>query len=673
MVNKTKKKQIGFCVFILFTQYTALWAANEPTALSPTESTLFMSVLCVLLLIAVVGILYLCVKHIQNQKADVRSQRDNHEVDDLRREFERRENELLRAKDEKQSVLEEKIKLIETLSEEKKELEGKIIQIRKKNQELENTLIQKNQENDIVCRETARKIFEAENKLQEVEKVHNSFFTQTVHEMRAPLSIVLGTLNQITQKSDLDADVSTQLLSAYRNALSMQDLADQLIDTRSSGLGASHPRVARYDMVAIVQQVCDLFIDWIAMNKVDFRLVTQIPNIWMWFDRRKFEFALRVLLTNSLRNTFLYGKVLIDISIERINGKGFCAITIRDDGLNEEESMRRGMKQITEMAESLGGSFVTTEIGDQGGTKCVLMLPLGKQPLMDCVVEFIEPETDLIRINAAQKDEISELIHVTSQKKQTGKKLLIIDDSDQIRWFLKHVFNKEYHILEARNGEEGVRTAYKEDPDVILCDVMMPVKDGFETCKELKADQRTSQIPIIMLTAKVESEDVITGIESGADDYITKPFEVEILRSKVNSLLKRREQLKQYFSRSLFVDANSSDNTEEEDDGFMNAVIKTIEKNLDDPKFEAKVLADSMNMSLPTLYRKIKMYSDCSILELTRSVRLKKAAELILQQRFSIQEVSEMVGFNDTATFRKRFTEQYGVTPYSFAMSKRKD
>ena len=226
----------------------------------------------------------------------------------------------------------------------------------------------------------------------------------------------------------------------------------------------------------------------------------------------------------------------------------------------------------------------------------------------------------------------------------------MIDDSDQIRWFLKHVFNKEYQILEARNGQDGINVALKEEPDLILCDVMMPVKDGYETCREIKNDPKMAQTPVVMLTAKVESEDVITGIEAGADDYITKPFDVEILRSKINSLMKKRDDMKRYFSNSSAASHNEENTL-------------SIEKHLDDSTFEAKVLADSLNMSLPTLYRKIKQYSDLSILELTRNIRLKKAAELLASQQYSVQEVAEMVGFNDTATFRKRFTEQYGVTP----------
>lgn len=544
------------------------------------------------------------------------------------------------------------------------ELELMISTLNNNKKELEQLIVTKIKENDMIQREATDKLAEAENRLKDAESIHDSFFIETIHEMRTPLSLVLGSLALVVQNDDPEKDMSTQLLSAYRNTLAMQDLADQLIGTRRSNDIANYLRIARYDMVEISRQICDIFVDWVAMNNVDFRINTQTPALWVWMDRRKMEFALRMLLSNAFKNTFAYGKVTLDISVVREDGKAYSAVVVTDEGLDEDESARRGLKQIIDMADAIGGIYRSES--DKNGTSYTIMIPLGKQHLLDRRVEFVEPESDLVKLNARQKEEIAELIQVIPQKKETGKKLLVIDDSDQIRWFLKHVFNKEYQILEARNGQDGINVALKEEPDLILCDVMMPVKNGYETCREIKSDPKMAQTPVVMLTAKVESEDVITGIEAGADDYITKPFDVEILRSKINSLMKKRDDMKRYFS-------NSPSTTEEEDDNlpsnpFMDAVVKNIEKHLDDSTFEAKVLADSLNMSLPTLYRKIKQYSDLSILELTRNIRLKKAAQLLATQQYSVQEVAEMVGFNDTATFRKRFTEQYGVTPSQYGI-----
>lgn len=544
------------------------------------------------------------------------------------------------------------------------ELELVISTLNNNKKELEQLIVTKIKENDMIQREAADKLAEAEKRLKDTESINDNFFIETIHEMRTPLSLVLGSLALVVQNDDPEKDMSTQLLSAYRNTLAMQDLADQLIGTHRSNDVANYLRIARYDMVEIARQICDIFVDWVAMNNIDFRINTQTPTLWVWMDRRKMEFALRMLLSNAFKNTFVYGKVTLDISVVNENGKAYSALVVTDEGLDEDESTRRGLKQIMDMADAIGGMYRSES--DKNGTSYIIMIPLGKQHLLDRRVEFVEPESDLVKLNARQKEEIAELIHVIPQKKETGKKLLVIDDSDQIRWFLKHVFNKEYQILEARNGQDGINVALKEEPDLILCDVMMPVKDGYETCREIKNDPKMAQTPVVMLTAKVESEDVITGIEAGADDYITKPFDVEILRSKINSLMKKRDDMKRYFSNSSAASHNEENTLST--NPFMDAVVKNIEKHLDDSTFEAKVLADSYSMSLPTLYRKIKQYSDLSILELTRNIRLKKAAELLASQQYSVQEVAEMVGFNDTATFRKRFTEQYGVTPSQYGI-----
>ena len=596
----------------------------------------------------------------RNEEVNIR----NEELDSLNRLLE----EQIEQQEERYRVLREQnddlAKANSDLVRKNNELELVISTLNNNKKELEQLIVTKIKENDMIQREAADKLAEAEKRLKDAESINDNFFIETIHEMRTPLSLVLGSLALVVQNDDPEKDMSTQLLSAYRNTLAMQDLADQLIGTHRSNDVANYLRIARYDMVEIARQICDIFVDWVAMNNIDFRINTQTPALWVWMDRRKMEFALRMLLSNAFKNTFVYGKVTLDISVVNENGKAYSALVVTDEGLDEDESTRRGLKQIMDMADAIGGMYRSES--DKNGTSYIIMIPLGKQHLLDRRVEFVEPESDLVKLNARQKEEIAELIHVIPQKKETGKKLLVIDDSDQIRWFLKHVFNKEYQILEARNGQDGINVALKEEPDLILCDVMMPVKDGYETCREIKNDPKMAQTPVVMLTAKVESEDVITGIEAGADDYITKPFDVEILRSKINSLMKKRDDMKRYFSNSSAASHNEENTLST--NPFMDAVVKNIEKHLDDSTFEAKVLADSLNMSLPTLYRKIKQYSDLSILELTRNIRLKKAAELLASQQYSVQEVAEMVGFNDTATFRKRFTEQYGVTPSQYGI-----
>lgn len=682
MKKKSLFRRVSGVLTGVFFSTSLILAANENGQLFGSETLI---VVVALLLLFVPLFLYVRKLHSNMNDRSDRIIKENAALESLNKEISSRNEEVntrneeldsrnkslegqIEQQEERYRVLREQnddlAKANSDLVRKNNELELVISTLNNNKKELEQLIVTKIKENDMIQREAADKLAEAEKRLKDAESINDNFFIETIHEMRTPLSLVLGSLVLVVQNDDPEKDMSTQLLSAYRNTLAMQDLADQLIGTRRSNDVANYLRIARYDMVEIARQICDIFVDWVAMNNVDFRINTQTPALWVWMDRRKMEFALRMLLSNAFKNTFVYGKVTLDISVVNENGKAYSALVVTDEGLDEDESTRRGLKQIMDMADAIGGMYRSES--DKNGTSYTIMIPLGKQHLLDRRVEFVEPESDLVKLNARQKEEIAELIHVIPQKKETGKKLLVIDDSDQIRWFLKHVFNKEYQILEARNGQDGINVALKEEPDLILCDVMMPVKDGYETCREIKNDPKMAQTPVVMLTAKVESEDVITGIEAGADDYITKPFDVEILRSKINSLMKKRDDMKRYFSNSSAV-SHDEENTLSTNP-FMDAVVKNIEKHLDDSTFEAKVLADSLNMSLPTLYRKIKQYSDLSILELTRNIRLKKAAELLASQQYSVQEVAEMVGFNDTATFRKRFTEQYGVTPSQYGI-----
>ena len=645
MKKKSLFKRVSGVLTGVFFSTSLILAANENGQLFGSETLI---VVVALLLLFVPLFLYVRKLHSNMNDRSDRIIKENAALESLNKEISSRNEEVntrneeldsrnkslegqIEQQEERYRVLREQnddlAKANSDLVRKNNELELVISTLNNNKKELEQLIVTKIKENDMIQREAADKLAEAEKRLKDAESINDNFFIETIHEMRTPLSLVLGSLALVVQNDDPEKDMSTQLLSAYRNTLAMQDLADQLIGTHRSNDVANYLRIARYDMVEIARQICDIFVDWVAMNNIDFRINTQTPALWVWMDRRKMEFALRMLLSNAFKNTFVYGKVTLDISVVNENGKAYSALVVTDEGLDEDESTRRGLKQIMDMADAIGGMYRSES--DKNGTSYIIMIPLGKQHLLDRRVEFVEPESDLVKLNARQKEEIAELIHVIPQKKETGKKLLVIDDSDQIRWFLKHVFNKEYQILEARNGQDGINVALKEEPDLILCDVMMPVKDGYETCREIKNDPKMAQTPVVMLTAKVESEDVITGIEAGADDYITKPFDVEILRSKINSLMKKRDDMKRYFSNSSAASHNEENTLST--NPFMDAVVKNIEKHLDDSTFEAKVLADSLNMSLPTLYRKIKQYSDLSILELTRNIRLKKSRRTACQ------------------------------------------
>jgi YesN/AraC family two-component response regulator len=222
----------------------------------------------------------------------------------------------------------------------------------------------------------------------------------------------------------------------------------------------------------------------------------------------------------------------------------------------------------------------------------------------------------------------------------------------------------------AENGEEGVKMARHELPDIILTDIMMPVMDGFEATRILKEDLKTCHIPIIHLTALTGDTNAVKGLEYGADDYILKPFNAEILRSKVRRLIENRLNLKKAYMKLMMTssisESDKQENEEQKEDPFIKQIFEIVEKNLQNPEFSVKRLAEMLNMSQPTLYRRVKMLTNYTIIELIRGVRLRNAASLLRTKKYSIQEVSEMVGYNDIPTFRKHFVDFYGVTPSQF-------
>ncbi|MEG2277611.1 MAG: response regulator [Odoribacter sp.] len=292
-------------------------------------------------------------------------------------------------------------------------------------------------------------------------------------------------------------------------------------------------------------------------------------------------------------------------------------------------------------------------------------------PKEDVFVPTLPTALSQEEMQTIQDEEIIQMQNtIASETTDSKKKLLIVEDNQDIRTYLRILFSRMYEIVLAKNGQEGVDMAIREMPDVILCDVLMPIKNGFECCRELKKNFITSHIPIIMLTAKADDADIIIGTEAGADDYLLKPVNPEILKSKVRNQIKNRLKLKQIYMQQLMqqdVASATNDGAEVMDDHFIRSVVEIVEANIREADFNVAKLAEIMNMSPSTLYRKIKMSTNFTTIELVRGVRLKKAAILLKQQDYSVQEVAELVGYNDIPTFRKHFTEFFGKTPSNYA------
>ena len=384
-------------------------------------------------------------------------------------------------------------------------------------------------------------------------------------------------------------------------------------------------------------------------------------------------------------------------------GIHYCTIVVSDNGKSQVRDVRQAVEEglktdltgielgydVMERVISLHHGTIAMKSEEGEGTEITIDLPIGKELLENdpniIFVEQVDEEEVLEPIPLvrevqekvlAPEEIVPQIVHEAPVSPKAKKTLLIVEDHKDIRLYLKVLFGKDYNILMAVNGQEGVDMAVKEQPDLILCDVMMPVKDGFECCREVKEGLDTCHIPFIMLTAKVEDEDIIHGLELGADDYILKPFTPGILKAKVRNLINGRINLKQMYTKLLMVPENGGEGEHAEDgeiskmeDPFISSLVKIIEENIREADFNVKKLASEMNMSQPTLYRKVKQSTDFTIIELIRGVRMKKAAVLLKKKIYAVQEVAEMVGYNDIPTFRKHFVDAFGTTPSTYANS----
>ena len=299
----------------------------------------------------------------------------------------------------------------------------------------------------------------------------------------------------------------------------------------------------------------------------------------------------------------------------------------------------------------------------------ILRAALQKRPSSPIIspIPDLPPQTETA-------DSVQTPVSTVETKKQYT--LLIIEDHLEIRLYLKLIFGNEYNLLMAENGEEGFKKACEEIPDLIITDIMMPVMDGFKCCQLVKENLTTCHIPVILLTALTEEANVMKGIELGADDYIQKPFNPNILRTKVKRLIKSRAELKEIYTRLLTPSPESESSSEEKteeagirfpEDPFIMEIVRIINENMKNPDFNVKKLADIMVISQPTLYRRVKMITNFTISEFIRGVRLKRAAELLRSRRYTVQDIAEMVGYSDLATFRKHFVDFYGTTPSTFS------
>jgi DNA-binding response OmpR family regulator len=430
--------------------------------------------------------------------------------------------------------------------------------------------------------------------------------------------------------------------------------------------------------VAFISDTVSSFEKMAEEKEIELKFVSLKKGLMTQFDPDKVAKIMNNLLSNAFKFTGKGGKVSVNLSLvfdpaENSDDKRLIEITVKDTGIGIAESnLEKIFTRFFQVGEEKtqtgtgiglaltrelvklhkGHLFVTSKTGK--GSKFTVQLPYDEVE-KDAAAEISAAETTVAPENTlAAKDLAAEPI-IEGQRI-----MLIVDDNADVRYFIKSHFAGSFKILEAANGVEGWDVALKTIPDIIISDIMMPDMDGFEFCRKIRKDERTSHIAVLLVTALGSREHELEGLSHGADDYITKPFDLMILQTKVENILSVRQSLKQKYTSEILLQPRNVI-LSSPDERFLQKAITVIEDNIDDPDLDIEKFAAEIGVSRMQLYRKLNALTEMTVKEFVRSIRLKRAAQLLVQKKLNISEVAYAVGFRDLSHFRKCFRQEFGM------------
>ncbi len=540
-------------------------------------------------------------------------------------------------------------------------------------------------------RETERVLNERE---KEINEKRLSFFTNIAHEFRTPLTLIINPIKDFLLKARLEGTgESNELNTVYRNARRLLSLVDQLLLFRKADAGVRQLKITRLDFTSLCREVYLAFVQQAKAAKIEYVFASDNDNLELYGDREQLEIILYNLLSNALKYTPPGGT--ITFSVKDITNR--VEVGVADSGYGiPQETGNKLFERFYQVQQNgvpakigfgiglyLAKQFVgnhkgkiwyQSELG-RGTTFYVQLLKgkdhFGEQTVLDEPMESIS-KTDLLHELVAS-DVVFE--HTTQEVKgealiQEQQSLLVVDDDGQIRQYIAGVFD-QFTVYQAENGEEGIKLARQYVPDIIISDVHMKGLSGIDLCKTLKEDPASSHIPVILLTGSLSAATKLQGVEGGADDYITKPFDKELLVARVSSLLKSRNSLQKYFYNEVTLQHNPLKISQEYKE-FLERCIAIVERHLDDENFNVKTLALELGMSHSNLYKKVKSISGQSANGFIRFIRLRKAAELLIHSNHNVNETADAVGFNDIKYFRQQFSQLFGMNPSEYIKKYRK-
>ena len=523
---------------------------------------------------------------------------------------------------------------------------------------------------------------EHNNKLHELDELRTKFFINISHDLRTPLTLINGPLDDILQNKNLNRDLKEKLQLIKRNVKRLSYLVEQLLDVRKAESGKLTPKLKSDDIVSFTLNEVSHFTYALKKKGLELKVSCESENITTSFDSDMISKVYFNIISNAIKYTEK-GEIVIHINrcdktgfdvLKNSSGKSFVKIEIQDSGrgistdqksrifdrfyqnqANAEKGYGIGLSHTKELIEAHRG-YIEAESTVGIGTIIRFFLP--------CTEVSLEPE----KIIASSTEDIyfdavSPMVTVENPEKIKTNTILIVEDNIDMRIFIKNGLKKEYNVVEASDGIDGLKKAEDNLPDLIISDVMMPNMDGIELCSNLKSKIETSHIPVILLTAKVDIETKYEGIETGADDFIPKPFEMEYLLIRIKNLIHSREQLRKLFQKSHLLEPSVVTVTSI-DEKFLSSLVKAIEEGIPDSDFSIHTLESKMGMSHANFYRKIKSLTGQSGQELLLNMRMKRAHQVLSDNNgLRISEVAYMVGFTNPKYFSKCFKEIFGFAP----------
>ena len=520
------------------------------------------------------------------------------------------------------------------------------------------------------------------------------FFTNISHELRTPLTLIADPVEMLLEDTGIKGKSRELLKMVQRNALALQQLVSNILDFRKIQNGKMELKLYRFDIVKTLTMWVGDF--QLTAERKQIRLHLDVDDLTgsheMIADQEKISRIVFNLLSNALKYTPAGGEIFVSLKDEGAN----LRLDVRDTGkgISQDEADKifqrffqaKGAASGTGIGLALVKSFVELHHGEARvesepgkGSDFIVVIPReqeGDSQVIHNDVDIVDNSANASASDGKNVVDESVLQYIDDGDRSRGKvqqlvsentnrpTVLVIDDNTDIRQYERTLLQDEYIVLEAADGKEGLSVAMKEVPDLVICDVMMPVMDGLEFTEQLKTNTATSHIPVIMLTAKNLEEHRAEGYEHGADSYITKPFHSKVLLARIENLLRQRQLLKNLYQGTKEAEKEISEShLEDRDKQFLKQLQAIIQKNLSDSEFGVEDMGQQIGLSRVQLYRKVKAMTGSSVVDLLRKARLAKARRLLETRSMSVSEVAYEVGFSAPSYFTKCFKEEYGMLP----------